>query len=182
MMKLSARRVLAAIQNHSASGAAVRLGELSILMGTRVFSAGWQRARIAGLTAIALMRSRLIPAVRAHVQRLKTPRTSCLDLHPSETTPPELLWRRHLRDLVIELGSAPDPGEWIFCANPQGQWVWEYVVDRAVVARSTSLFSEFRQCLQDAKAHGFSSLFAFYSTRYDVPDTVKPSAITAAVS
>src|SRR3982750_1720602 len=123
------------------SGAAVRrLRARSILIGSRVYSTVWPRTRIAGVAVMTLIVTRVIPAFRAHVQRLKTPRTSCLDLHPSETTPPELLWRRHLRDLVIELGSAPDPGEWIFCANQQGQWVWEYVVDRAVVARSTSLF------------------------------------------
>jgi hypothetical protein len=152
-----------------------------MLIGSRAFAVLCREARIATIVVMTFIMSRVIPAFRAHVQRLQTPRTSCLDLHPSEATPPELRWRQHLRDLVIELGSAPDPGEWIFCANQQGHWVWEYVVSHAVVTRSTSFFSDFTQCLGDAKQHGFSSLFAFYSTRYDVPDAARDRDLSAVV-
>jgi hypothetical protein len=181
-MKLVGRRVLAAIRNHSASGAAVlRLGQHSILISSRVFGRLWRRATSATMVVTTLIMSRVIPAFRAHVRRLKPPQTSCLDLHPSEVAPPELRWRQHLRDLVIELGSAPDPGEWMFCADQQGQWVWEYIVDREVVARSSSVFRDLTQCLDDAKAHGFSSLFAFYSTRHDVPKQLRNGDLSAVV-
>jgi hypothetical protein len=75
-----------------------------------------------------------------------------------------------VRDLLIELGFAPDPGEWLFCETPQGNWVWEYNVSRSVVARSSTFFADFTQCLRDAREHGFSSLFGLYSTRCDAPD------------
>ena len=123
-----------------------------------------------GLRVVAFVTRRMEPAVRGYVQRLRTPRESVLDLHPSTAAPPGLRWRQHVRDLLIELGFAPDPGEWVFCEDPQGHWIWEYIVSRSVVARSSSYFGDFTQCLRDAREHGFSSAFGLYSTRCEAPD------------
>ena len=122
------------------------------------------------LRLVAILTRRMEPAVRGYVQRLRTPQESVLDLHPSTSAPPGLRWRQYVRDLLIELGFAPDPGEWVFCEDRQGLWVWEYIVSRSVVARSSSIFGDFRQCLRDAREHGFSSAFGFYSTRCEAPD------------
>jgi hypothetical protein len=165
MMKLVSDRVLAAARKNGTSGAA---GFWARLFHAVRFSG---LARLIGnATQVILSRAldvivRLKPAVLAHMQRLEAPRASCLDLHPSEVIPPELHWRQQLRDLMLELGFAPDPGEWIFCSDHQNQWGWEYARPGMAAVRSTTFFSELGVCLRDANEHGFSSAFAFYCIR-----------------
>jgi hypothetical protein len=164
-MKLAPKWFAAAVRNNRFSGTGALRLQLADAINVRLLAQLFARSRKATLTRAALLIARLEPVLHSHVQRLKTPRASCLNLHPSEGEPPELYWRHNLRDLVIELGFAPDPGEWIFFADDQEQWRWEYTRRGVVVARSTGYFCEFKRCMEDANEQGFSSLFAFYSTR-----------------
>jgi hypothetical protein len=164
-MKLAPKWLVAAVRNNRCSGTgALRLQQADAI-NVRVLAQLFARWSKATRARAALLIARLEPALRSHVQRLKTPRASCLNLHPSGGEPRELYWRHNLRDLVIELGFVPDPGEWMFFADDQQQWRWEYSRRGEVLARSTGYFGEFKRCLHDANEHGFSSLFAFYSTR-----------------
>ena len=168
-MKLVSSRLLAVARKNGRSGAAgfwARLYHAVRFAGlTRLIAHATQVTYSRALEAMV----RLKPAVLAHLQHLKAPRASSLNLHPCEVMPPELHWRQQLRDVMLELGFAPDPGEWIFCFDHQNQWGWEYVRPGVAPVRSTTFFSELGVCLRDANEHGFSSPFAFYCTRRMTP-------------
>ena len=142
-----------------------------------VFARVRNRTTRAMIAVTMLLTHRIFPALQAHARRFRIPRESCLDLHPSDAAPDELRWRQNFRDLVLELGFAPDPGEWIFCRDRENQWAWEYTVRSEALSRSSSSFAALEQCLKDAKEHGFSSSFAIYSSRCDTQETTSPELV-----